>query len=66
MSPDLQREIATKGGVAVSKNKKHMQLIGQIGGSNSHLAITGKARLRYVPGRKGRLGKAEIVRESTQ
>lgn len=33
MNKDLQRQIASKGGRAVSKDKKHMSRIGKIGGS---------------------------------
>lgn len=36
MSPTKQREIATKGGQTISKNRKHMRKIGKIGGANSH------------------------------
>lgn len=61
MNPDLQRELAQKGGVKVSSNRKHMRLIGHIGGANSHLR-PGKVRLRYVPPqKKGSLGKAVIA-----
>jgi len=37
MSPELQHEIARKGGLAVSRNRRHMADIGRIGGEHSHL-----------------------------
>ena len=36
MDPDKQRKIASKGGKAVSKDRKHMSEIGRKGGENSH------------------------------
>lgn len=36
MSPDQQREIARKGGLTVSRNRRHMADIGRIGGEHSH------------------------------
>jgi len=36
MSPERQREIARKGGEAVSKNREHMAQIGRKGGEASH------------------------------
>lgn len=36
MSPETQREIASKGGLTVSKNRRHMADIGRVGGTNSH------------------------------
>jgi len=36
MSPEQQREIARKGGLTVSRNRRHMADIGRIGGEHSH------------------------------
>ena len=36
MSPEQQREIARKGGLAVSRNRRHMAAIGRVGGGRSH------------------------------
>ncbi|MHC1768572.1 MAG: KGG domain-containing protein [Verrucomicrobiia bacterium] len=36
MSPEQQREIARKGGLTVSRNRRHMAEIGRIGGEHSH------------------------------
>jgi len=36
MSPEQQREIARKGGVTVSRNRRHMADIGRVGGEHSH------------------------------
>lgn len=36
MDPELQRRIASKGGEAVSRDRKHMAEIGRKGGENSH------------------------------
>jgi hypothetical protein len=36
MSSDQQREIARKGGLTVSRNRRHMADIGRIGGEHSH------------------------------
>jgi hypothetical protein len=36
MSPEQQREIARKGGLTVSRNRKHMANIGRVGGEHSH------------------------------
>jgi general stress protein YciG len=36
MSPEQQREIARKGGLRVSSNRKHMREIAKIGGEHSH------------------------------
>jgi general stress protein YciG len=36
MSADQQREIARKGGLTVSRNRRHMADIGRIGGEHSH------------------------------
>jgi uncharacterized protein len=36
MSPEQQREIARKGGLTVSRNRRHMAEIGRIGGERSH------------------------------
>ena len=36
MSPEQQREIARKGGLTVSRNRRHMADIGRVGGEHSH------------------------------
>ena len=36
MDPELQREIARKGGLKISRNRRHMADIGRIGGEHSH------------------------------
>ena len=36
MSPEQQRDIARKGGLTVSRNRRHMADIGRIGGEHSH------------------------------
>jgi len=36
MSPEQQREIARKGGLTVSRNRRHMANIGRVGGEHSH------------------------------
>ncbi len=36
MSPEQQREIARKGGLTVSRNRRHMAEIGRVGGEHSH------------------------------
>jgi general stress protein YciG len=36
MSTEQQREIARKGGLTVSRNRRHMADIGRIGGEHSH------------------------------
>jgi general stress protein YciG len=36
MSSEQQREIARKGGLTVSRNRKHMAEIGRVGGERSH------------------------------
>lgn len=36
MSAEQKSEIARKGGLKVSKNRKHMAEIGSLGGANSH------------------------------
>ena len=46
MSPELQREIARKGGKKVSKNKRHMANIGRIGGTSTGRTYRKAARLR--------------------
>ena len=38
MSPEQQHEIARKGGLTVSRNRRHMAEIGQVGGEHSHKA----------------------------
>lgn len=36
MSPEQQRDIARKGGLTVSRNRRHMADIGRVGGEHSH------------------------------
>lgn len=47
MSPEVRREVARKGGLAVSRNREHMAAIGQKGGQTvsqdrEHMAAIGK------------------------
>jgi hypothetical protein len=42
MRPTEVKRIASLGGQAISKNKRHMQAIGAIGGTNSHKQTNGK------------------------
>jgi general stress protein YciG len=42
MSPEQQREIARKGGLTVSRNRRHMADIGRVGGEHSHGGRRGK------------------------
>jgi general stress protein YciG len=44
MSPEQQREIARKGGLTVSRNRRHMADIGRVGGEHSHGGRRGRAR----------------------
>lgn len=44
MSPEKQREIARKGGEAVSKDSRHMARIGEVGGNNSWTTRAKKRR----------------------
>ncbi len=44
MSPEQQREIARKGGLTVSRNRRHMADIGRIGGEHSHGGRRTRAR----------------------
>jgi general stress protein YciG len=44
MSSEQQREIARKGGLTVSRNRRHMADIGRIGGEHSHGGRRSKAR----------------------
>jgi general stress protein YciG len=43
MNPDQQREIARKGGLAVSSNREHMAAIGRKGGQASGVSRSQKA-----------------------
>jgi uncharacterized protein len=45
MKPEKQREIARKGGLKLSRNRKHMAEIGRIGGENSQ---GGRGRKKVV------------------
>jgi len=42
MSPEQQRDIARKGGLTVSRNRRHMADIGRVGGEHSHGGRRGK------------------------
>lgn len=47
MEPELQKKIASKGGITVSSNKEHMQEIGRKGGKSisqnrEHMAKIGR------------------------
>jgi general stress protein YciG len=44
MSPEQQREIARKGGLTVSRNRRHMADIGRVGGEHSHGGRRARAR----------------------
>lgn len=44
MSPEQQREIARKGGLTVSRNRRHMAEIGRVGGEHSHGGRRARAR----------------------
>ena len=44
MSAEQQREIARKGGLTVSRNRRHMADIGRVGGEHSHGGRRTKAR----------------------
>ena len=44
MSADQQREIARKGGLTVSRNRRHMAEIGRVGGEHSHGGRRARAR----------------------
>jgi general stress protein YciG len=44
MSPEQQREIARKGGLTVSRNRRHMADIGRVGGEHSHGGRRTRAR----------------------
>jgi len=44
MSSEQQREIARKGGLTVSRNRRHMADIGRIGGEHSHGGRRAKSR----------------------
>jgi general stress protein YciG len=44
MSAEQQREIARKGGLTVSRNRRHMADIGRIGGEHSHGGRRARAR----------------------
>jgi uncharacterized protein len=46
MSAEQQLEIARKGGLTVSRNRKHMANIGRLGGEHSHRDRRPKARNR--------------------
>ncbi len=46
MSSEQQREIARKGGLTVSRNRRHMAEIGRIGGEHSHGGRRGRAARR--------------------
>jgi uncharacterized protein len=46
MSAEQQREIARKGGLTVSRNRRHMADIGRIGGEHSHGGRRGRAASR--------------------
>jgi len=44
MSAEQQRSIARKGGLTVSRNRRHMADIGRVGGEHSHGGRRSKAR----------------------
>lgn len=46
MSSEQQREIARKGGLTVSRNRRHMAEIGRVGGEHSHGGRRGRAARR--------------------
>ena len=44
MSSEQQKEIARKGGLTVSRNRRHMAEIGRVGGEHSHGGRRARAR----------------------
>jgi general stress protein YciG len=72
MDPETRKEVARKGGLAVSKNRAHMALIGKKGGQTisrdrEHMARIGKkggqsSRAAHAPPRPGLTTASEIAK----